>query len=162
MCRHGHLKAVPIVLTWAALSLCAGGCRDKLPAPPLRQDKAVQGDAGSPSASAAAPGQVVQLVIDYGDGAQKRFSAIPWRDGMTVLDVLQSTQQRPHGVAFTVRGSGEAALLTKLDDQANEEGAAGARNWLFYVNDHLADKSLGAATVKSGDTILWKFERYVE
>ena len=162
MCRYGHLIASLIALIWAALSLFAGGCREKTPAPPARQDKAVQGATNSPSASAAAPGQVVQLVIDYGDGAQKRFSAIPWRDGMTVLDVLQSAQQSPHGITLTYRGSGERALLTKLDDQANEEGAAGARNWLFYVNDHLADKSLGAAAVKSGDTILWKFEHYVE
>jgi hypothetical protein len=162
MCRHAHLVVFLIALIWAALSLCAGGCREKLSTPPIRQDKAVQGATDGPSASAAALGQVVQLVIDYGDGAQKRFSAIPWRDGMTVLDVLHSAQQSPHGITLTVRGSGEAALLTKLDDQANEESAAGARNWLFYINDHLADKSLGAATVKSGDTILWKFERYVE
>jgi Domain of unknown function (DUF4430) len=162
MCRHGHLRAVPIALFWAAISMFAGGCRDRSQTPPSPDSKSPQGTTSSALASAATPEQVVQLVIDYGDGAQKRFSAIPWRDGMTVLDVLQSAQQRPHGVTLTVRGSGEAALLTKLDDQANEEGAAGARNWLFYVNDHLADKSLGAATVKSGDTILWKFERYVE
>jgi hypothetical protein len=79
-----------------------------------------------------------------------------------VLDVMQAAQQQRHGITLTIRGSGETALLTKLDDVANEEGAVGARNWLFYVNDHLADRSLGATPVKSGDTILWKFERYVE
>jgi hypothetical protein len=162
MCGHRHLIAVPIVLTWAALSLCAGGCRDKSQTPPSPDSKSPQGATSTPLASAATRGQVVQLIIDFGDGAQKRFTAIPLRDGMTVLDVLQSAQQAPHGITFAVHGVGERALLTKLDDQANEEGAAGARNWLFYVNDHLADRSLGAATVKSGDTILWKFERYVE
>jgi hypothetical protein len=162
MHRRGQLLRDQICLCWAVISLLPGGCRERSPTPPSQDSKSPQSATSTPLASAAAPGQTIQLVIDYGDGAQKRFSAIPCRDGMAVLDVLQFARQSPHGITFVVRGSGEAALLTKLDDVANEEGAAGARNWLFYVNDHLADKSLGAATVKSGDTILWKFERYVE
>jgi hypothetical protein len=162
MHRRCQLLRGRICLLWAVMSLLASGCREKSQAPPSQDPKALQDAANSRPASAAAPEPAVQLVIDYGDGAQKRFSAIPCRDGMAVLDVLQFARQSPHGISFVVRGSGEAALLTKLDDVANEEGAAGARNWLFYVNDHLADKSLGTATVKSGDTILWKFERYVE
>jgi len=154
--------ALQMALTWAALGLIACGCRERTPAPPNQDSKANQDGLRNSQASTTAPERTVGLVIDYGDGGQKRFAAIPWREGMTVLDVLEAAQHHPHGITFAVRGRGEAALLTKLDDLANEEGAAGARNWLFYVNDRLADKSLGAATVKSGDTILWKFERYVE
>jgi Domain of unknown function (DUF4430) len=105
---------------------------------------------------------VVELVIDYGDGAEKRFAAIAWREGMTVLEVLEAAKAHPHGIAFSVRGTGEQALLTKIDDLENQKGAAGAKNWIFYVNDHLADKSLGATIVEPGDLILWKFERYVQ
>jgi hypothetical protein len=158
--RRRQLPAGTICLL-AALSLLVTGCRERSPTPPNGDTKVRDAVSASP-APVAAPGQSVQLVIDYGDGTQKRFTALPWRDGMTVLDVMQASQRHSHGIAIAVRGSGETALLTKLDDVANEEGAAGARNWIFYVNDHMADRSLGATPVKSGDTILWKFERYVE
>ncbi len=149
------------ILFWAIFSLPVTGCRERAPAPPSDDAKA-RDTAGTSSTSSAAAAQTVQLVIDYGDGVQKRFAALPWRDGLTVLDVMQAAQQRPHGISISVRGSGETALLTKLDDVANEEGAVGARNWIFYINDHMGDRSLGATPVKSGDKILWKFERYVE
>ncbi len=149
------------ICLWMAFGLLATGCREKSPAPASGDTKA-RDPAGTSSMSTPLPGQTVQLVVDYGDGVQKRFTAIPWRDGLTVLDIMQAAEQQRHGITIAVRGNGEAALLTKLDDVGNEEGAAGARNWIFYVNDHMADRSLGATPVKSGDTILWKFERYVE
>jgi hypothetical protein len=145
-----------------AISLLVAGCRERPPASPSQGAK-VEGAAGtSSSTSTAAPGQTVRLVIDYGDGVEKRFNSLPWHEGITVLDVMQAARQQPHGITISVRGSGETALLTKLDDVANEEGGVGARNWIFYVNDRMADRSLGATPVKSSDTILWKFERYVE
>jgi Domain of unknown function (DUF4430) len=133
------------------LAILIAGCRQR-PAP-----------ADDNSAPKPPPtGSAVQLVIDYGDGAQKRFAAIAWRENMTVLDALEAAKANPHGITFSVRGSGEQALLTKLDDVANQEGVEGAKNWIFYVNDHMADRSLGATTIKPGDAILWKFQRYVE
>jgi hypothetical protein len=159
-CRCSQFPAATICL-WAAFGLLATGCRERSPAPP-NGDANVRNAVSASPASVAAPGHGVQLVIDYGDGVQKQFTALPWRDGLTVLDVMQAAQQHSHGITIAVRGSGETALLTKLDDVANEEGAVGARNWIFYVNDHMADRSLGATPIKSGDTILWKFERYVE
>jgi hypothetical protein len=109
--------------------------------------------------TASAPsGQVIQLTIDFGDGAQKRFTAISFRDGMTVLDVLDAAKAHPHGITFAARGSGAMTLITKIDDLANQEGAAGAKDWLFFVNDKLADRGCGAASVKPGDSILWRYQ----
>ena len=102
--------------------------------------------------------QVVQLTIDFGDGAEKRFTAIAFREGITVLDVLEAAKAHPHGVAFASRGSGAMTLVTKIDDVANQEGAAGAKNWLFFVNEKLADRGCGAASVKPGDSILWRYQ----
>jgi hypothetical protein len=124
--------------------LPASGCRDR-PSP-------------QPNSAPASAAQTVQLTIDYGDGGQKGLPAIPWRDGMTVLDALESAKANQHGITFTQRGSGETAMITKIDDLANQEGAEGAKNWLYYINDRLADKSCGAATLKPGDSILWKFQ----
>jgi hypothetical protein len=108
----------------------------------------------------AAEGQpAVELVIDYGDGAEKRFTRIPHRDGMTALAALQFAARHPRGIAIESSGSGSAALVTKIDDLANEAGAD-AKNWLYRVNGKLADKSCGAYVLSPGDVILWKFEEY--
>jgi hypothetical protein len=135
-----HLVALAAI----AIVLPASGCRDK-PSP-------------QPNSAPASAAQAVQLTIDYGDGGQKGLPAIPWRDGMTVLDALESAKANQHGITFSQRGSGETAMITKIDDLANQEGAEGAKNWLYYINDRLADKSCGAATLKPGDSILWKFQ----
>ena len=49
------------------------------------------------------------------------------------------------------------ALLTKIDDLKNE---GRGRNWLYRVNDKLADRSFGVFELKKRDTILWKFAQY--
>jgi hypothetical protein len=135
-----------------AVCIVAGGCQK--PA----------GTGATPSGSStqtAPPGKIVQLVIDFGDGGQKRFPAIAWRDGMTVLDALGAAKAIPHGITLDAKGSGESALVKQIDDVVNQAGAAG-KNWLFYVNDKLAKRSCGVATIQPGDAVLWKFEPYVE
>src|SRR2546427_5001000 len=66
---------------------------------------------------ALAQSATVRLVIDYGDGAVKIFTDLPWSKGTTVLDVMNAAQGRPHGITFKQTGSG-AALLTQIDDVA--------------------------------------------
>lgn len=137
------------------LGIAAGGCQK--PA----GTAASTGTSAASTTQTAPPGKTVQLVIDFGDGGQKRFPAIAWRDGLTVLDALVAAKAIPHGITFDVKGSGESALVKQIDDVVNQAGAAG-KNWLFYVNDKLAKRSCGVATIQPGDTILWKFEPYVE
>lgn len=98
----------------------------------------------------------VKVVIDYGDGVQKHFTALPWREGMTVRDALHAAQKHPRGVKFQERGSGATAFLTQLDDLKNE---GGGRNWIYRVNDQLADRSFAVFPLQVGDAVLWKFEK---
>jgi hypothetical protein len=100
------------------------------------------------------------LVIDDGDGVEKRFTDIGWKESMTVLDVLKAAQEHSHGLSFSAHGSGETAMVTKLDDQTNQGGATDAKNWVFRVNGQLGDESCGVTEVRPGDTILWKFGKY--
>lgn len=99
----------------------------------------------------------VKLVIDYGDGCEKHFTAIPWKERITVFDVLMVADRHPRGIDWKYRGKGATALLERIDDLENE-GAG--RNWVYRVNGKLADRGLGVYELKSGDTILWKFEKY--
>ena len=109
-------------------------------------------------AAAANSAEQYKLVIDYGDGSQKHFTALPWKEGMTVLEATKIAEKHPRGIAVKSRGSRSTAFIEKIDDVANEGGDG--RNWVFRVNDELGDRSSGVYELKSGDTILWRFQRY--
>src|SRR5258708_4648102 len=98
-----------VAFTTLALVFAENGCRER-PSP-------------KPVSAPAAATQTVQLTIDYGDGGQKRLTALAWRDGTTVLDLLEAAKAHPHGITFTKRGSGQATLVTKIDDLAKQEGS---------------------------------------
>ena len=38
----------------------------------------------------AAPNRTVRLIVDYGDGVEKHFTALAFREGMTVMDALKA------------------------------------------------------------------------
>lgn len=99
----------------------------------------------------------VSLTINYGDGVEKHFTAIPWKSGMTVLDVLEAARKHPRGIRFKYRGSGQRAFLFQIDDVPNE---GKGDNWIFRVNKELAGQSFAITRVNAGDVILWEFGEY--
>jgi Domain of unknown function (DUF4430) len=110
-----------------------------------------------PSFAADKQAETVSLAVDFGDGAEVRFKALPWRDGMTVLDALAAAEKHPHGITFAKRGSGAMALITQIDDLKNQ---GNGKNWLYSVNGKTATVGAGAYKLKSGDAILWEFKVY--
>ena len=105
-----------------------------------------------------APKDAIILTVDYGDGAEKRFTSIPWRSGMKVIDALKWAADHPHGIAFDQRGRAGTAFVARIDDLKNS--GSNGKNWVYYVNRKRADKSCGIFQLKRGDAILWRFERY--
>lgn len=103
------------------------------------------------------PEKAVQLTIDYGDGVQKNFSALEWKEKQTVLDLMQLAEKHPRGIKFKHRGAGATALVTAIDDVASR---AGGDSWLYEVNGKLADRSCGVYEIQPGDKVLWKFGTY--
>ena len=99
----------------------------------------------------------VRLVIDYGDGVIKTITGLPWTRGSTVLDVMNAAKDRPHGISFNYTGSGASAFLTRIDDVANEDGAAAKKNWQLWVNTSYADRSFGVYEVQPLDVVFWRF-----
>jgi hypothetical protein len=99
----------------------------------------------------------VRLTVDYGDGVQKTFTALTWKDTMTVFDALKAAEQHARGIRVSHTGSGETTFVTSIDDCQNE--GADARNWRYTVNDQPARYSAGVAEVKSGDAIVWRFAK---
>ena len=108
--------------------------------------------------SADADKQHVHLVIDYGDGVQKHYTQLPWRQQMTVLDALLLARRHARGIRLEYRGKGATTLVTQIDDLVNQGGRG--RNWIYQVNDAPSDRSCGIHPLEAGDTVLWKFETY--
>ena len=106
---------------------------------------------------AHAQSATVRLVVDYGDGVIKTITGLPWAKGSTVLDVMNAAKDRPHGISFSYTGSGASAFLTRIDDVANEGGAATKKNWQLWVNTSYAERSFGVYEVQPLDVVFWRF-----
>jgi hypothetical protein len=107
-------------------------------------------------ASAEEPAAKVEVVVNYGDGVEKRFTAVSWKEEMTVLDAMKHAQNHPRGIKIEYRGSGATAFLTQIDDLKNE---GSGRNWIYRVNGELATRSFAIQELKRGDAVLWSFEK---
>ncbi len=103
------------------------------------------------------PGNVVSLVVDYGDGVQKHFTQLEWREKMTVEDALNQAAAHPRGIRIETRGRADTAFLTAIDDVKNE---GSGRNWLYKVNGEKADRSIGIMPLSAGDAVLWEFRAF--
>lgn len=101
--------------------------------------------------------KTVSLTIDFSDGSQLVFPALPWQEKQTVLSTLEQAAKHPRGVKLEKRGSGETAMVTAIGGAENE---GSGRNWLFRVNGDLGDRSSAIFEVSPGDAVLWKFGTY--
>jgi len=101
-------------------------------------------------APAPSTNERVLLAIEFPKGRQD-VDPIPWYEGMTAADQLRSAP----GIKVAQTGSEAAALLTAINDTANE-GADGS-NWTYQVNDESADRSFEVYELKPNDRVLWFF-----
>jgi len=108
----------------------------------------------------AAKPSTVQLIIDYGDGVEKHYTAVPHKEKMTVLEVMEFAKAHKRGTAFESKGKGETALLTKLDDVSNQGTGKEKLNWIFHVNGKMSDKGFAVYELKAGDVVTWRFQTY--
>ena len=107
--------------------------------------------------AAASADETVRLIVDYGDGTSKTIANLPWAKGNTVLDAMKAAADRPHGISFGFTGSGDAAVVTKIDDVQNQGGGAAKKNWQFRVNGRDGDRSFAVFELQPRDLIVWRF-----
>lgn len=110
-----------------------------------------------PGPAAAENAKSVTLVVDFGDGFEKRYTRLPVGKDQTVLDMLVAASKHPRSLKFKSRGAKATAFVTEIDGVANE-GAG--RNWVFRVNGKLGKRSCGVSKTSPGDVVTWRFERY--
>jgi len=123
------------------------------------------GDAGTGSTNADPPAEsakarptTVQLVVDFGDGFQKRYTRLAWMPGMTAWDVLQAAARHPRPLRVQHQGQKDTLLVLQIDGVAG--GGPDEHHWIYRVNKNLAERSAGVVEVQAGDTVLWRLESY--
>jgi len=147
-----------LAILWFAGFLAAGDCWAADGPSVKPQPRGVRPSRAAQALLVAdAPARTVEMVIDYGDGVQVRFTALAWREKMTVLDAVTAASAHPHGVKCVWRGAGSNAFVTQIGDVKNEGGGEKSRNWLFSVNDKESEVGIGASTLAAGDVVLWRF-----
>lgn len=114
---------------------------------------AAQTDEWEPSPEPA--GDTVLFAVDFSNGARKEIAALPWREGLTVLEAMQEAARFRPGITFTHTGSGEMTFVTAIDGLKNA-GADGG-NWIYEVNGEKATKSAGIQTLQPKDALLWRY-----
>jgi opacity protein-like surface antigen len=107
--------------------------------------------------SAAAAAETVTLVVEFSKDKQKRFDDIAWRDGLTVLQAMNAAAKSKSGLKFKHRGSGANAFLTEIDGVENEGGKLNGKNWSYWVNDRLANRSFAVFKLDKSAVVKWKF-----
>jgi hypothetical protein len=111
----------------------------------------------------------VALTIDYSNGSQRHFSSLPWKKGLTILEVLQAS-----GAAITF-GSDRAGHAIGLVIDAMPADDKRTHEWVVWVNASAFKGRLGTPTsfglvrneresneVNAGDYILFKLSRVAE
>jgi hypothetical protein len=111
------------------------------------------GEAWTPSA--AAIGEVVKLEIDFGNGARRLFDSLPWKEKMTVEDVMLAARDFRPGISYSQIGEGAKGFLTELEGLKNE--GFGGRNWQYEVAGSPGTRSFCLESVNAGDLVRWTF-----
>src|SRR5262245_42922257 len=101
----------------------------------------------------------VALTIDYSNGAQKHFSSIPWKEGLTVLEAIQAIEGIPPKPRLrsdligpgTFSDSSSTKFPLKMDQHRN--GLSGSTTKAFKV-DLAPKRALGSIRMNARATSL--------
>lgn len=108
----------------------------------------------------AAGSATVELSIRFADGRSRNFEKVPFRQGMTIADLMTSVQsEKANDFRFEHKGAGATAFLLSIDGVANQSGQR-KDFWIYRVNGKLGDRSFGAYSLKPGDKVLWHLGKY--
>ena len=118
---------------------------------------------GRAPAAVAPASSSITLVIDFGDGTQRRFTDLPFSPGMTVLDAMSAAAAHARPLAFESKGSGPGAIITSIEgirDEGARSAPGTARAWQYWINAAYGETSVGAGALHPGDRVSWAYRPY--
>jgi hypothetical protein len=99
----------------------------------------------------------IRVTIDDGNGVEKTFNSIEWRQGLTAWEATLEAVKKAPQLQVKHSGSGSSVFVTEIGGVANQGGGAKMKNWQYSVNDEYADVGPGAKVLKAGDRVVWRF-----
>jgi hypothetical protein len=100
---------------------------------------------------------IVTMKIDFGNGFEKRYTAIPWKKEMTIADALEFAAQHSQPLSYKKRGVSASTLLLEIDSVTN---GTGDKYWIYEHNGREGEMSYALVKLADGDSILWRFGKY--
>lgn len=99
-----------------------------------------------------------RVVIDYGDGVEKHFTALPVAESTTAADLLLAAGKHPRGVKLRSRGRGENFFVEAIDDAVGGARVDGERAyWTYRVNGEIQNVGAGVREIGASDLIRWRY-----
>nr|WP_279593619.1 DUF5776 domain-containing protein [Lactobacillus kefiranofaciens] len=100
---------------------------------------------------------ITTTISIHADGATIASGSIKVNSGASAFDALQAFAQQ-QGLALTYKGSGATTYVTGI--KGYNAGPAGTMTgWLYSVNGTEPDSSMGAYTLKDGDSISMTYNK---
>lgn len=87
----------------------------------------------------------VALTIDYSNGAQKHFSSISWKKGMTIFEAIQASEGISPGVTIEFGSDRSGRVIGLVIDGAPRKDGP-ASEWVVWVNARNVGNRLGTTT----------------
>lgn len=100
---------------------------------------------------------ITTTISIHADGATIASGSIKVNSGASALDALQAFAQQ-QGLALTYKGSGATAYVTGINGY-NAGPAGTMTGWLYSVNGTEPGSSMGAYTLKDGDSISMTYNK---
>lgn len=86
----------------------------------------------------------VSVTVDYGNGARKSFTRLPWRKGLTLLEALDAARAVPPGIAVAYGSSRNGSVIDLTLDGLPEADGSGA--WSVWIDERQGPARLGTET----------------
>lgn len=103
---------------------------------------------GSPGVFAESQNESITIGIDYGAPRYYETKTVFWKEGMTVLEALQSV------VPLETVLHGENIIVSSIDGQAQVKDEMG---WMYDVNGKMGNNYAGKYVLSSGDYVRWMY-----
>ena len=102
-------------------------------------------------------GNISALILDYGNGKQRKFEG-PVTDNMNIIKALLASENGGKlKVKFTKRKNDKNIELLSIDGRGNNSNGY---QWNFYINGQLVKTSeIGSVAIRAGDLIKARYEK---
>ncbi|WP_248928591.1 DUF4430 domain-containing protein [Paenibacillus hamazuiensis] len=142
----------------AASASALAGAADQTPAaasPAPAADAAPSGQAQAAPAASETAELHISITGDKERGVILKETSVPFKDGMTVLDVLKQVT-KDNKIQMEYTGKGAFAYVQGIDNLYEFDGGPKS-GWIYKVNGRALGEGAGSYKLKSGDKIEWLY-----